>query len=208
MNRRAFRCLNPSVLVLGLLVTSWAGAAVAEESPQLNPRVNAAFPASAPTQATTCVSCALAHQQCFATCFAETEKERMGGCLTACNNAAATCTCDEPVTLRSEDLVEQGFVSFSEFTSCNPVVSCQPGYPSCASWSSYSGCGEPFCDLEEECEDCSHCDPEIEFPECLCNPGPAHHEIFERFRVCHNQFAEPCVEWQRTVGFLCGCNEL
>lgn len=158
MNRRAFRCPNQSALVFGLLLTSLAGATVAEESPRLIPRERAIFQASAPV-----------------------------------------------TFLRSEDLVQRGFVIITESTSCNPVVNCQPDYPSCAGWSGYSGCGEPWCDLEPDCEDCSNCDPEISFPECLCDPGPAHHEIFERFRVCFNQFSEPCVEWQRTIGYMCGC---
>jgi hypothetical protein len=124
---------------------------------------------------------------------------------TSCNNVAATSTLDGAVTLRSEEFVQRGLVNITESTTCNPVVSCQPAYPSCASWSSYSGCGESWCDLEPDCEDCSNCDPEVEFPECLCDPGPAHHEIFERFRVCFNQFGNSCVEWQRTIGYMCGC---
>jgi hypothetical protein len=206
MNWRAFRWATQSAFVLGLLVTSLAGPVVAQESPRLFPPVETAFQASALPQAMTCERCVVAQQQCFATCFSETEKGLMGACLTACNNAAATCTCDGTVALRSEELVQRGLVTFTESSTCNPVVSCQPNYPSCASWSGYSGCGDPFCDLEEDCPDCSRCEGyEDDFPECLCDPGPAHHEIFERFRVCFNQFGDSCVEWQRTIGYLCGC---
>ncbi len=206
MNRRAFRRPNQSALVFGLLLTSLAGAAVAGESPRLVPRARAAFQASTPPQTMACQSCVLAHQQCFATCFAGTEKEQTGACLTACNNAAVTCTCNGAATLRSEDLVQLGLVSITKSATCNPVVSCQPDYPSCANWSGYSGCGEPWCDLEPDCEDCSRCEGyEDDWPICLCDPGPAHHEIFERFRVCFNQFGHSCVEWQRTIGYMCGC---
>jgi len=206
MNQRASRRFNPTALVFGLLIASLAGAATAAESPRLFPPLSSALQASALPQAMTCERCAGAQQQCFATCFAETDKGLMSACLTACNNAAATCTCDGTLALRSEEFVQRGLVTFTESATCNPVVSCQPDYPSCGTWSSYSGCGEPWCDVEEDCPDCSRCENDPPgFPECLCDPGPAHHEIFERFRVCFNEFLEGCVEWQRTIGYMCGC---
>lgn len=199
MNKRAFRCPNPSVFVFGLLLISVVGAASAEESSRLTPQGRAAFRAVAPPQARGCQSCALAHQKCSATCFADVDKGQMSACLTACNNAAAICTCDGAVTLRSEDLVQRGLVSITK-AACHGWVSCQPDYPSCAGWSSYSACGDPYCEDQHGCGDCN-CD----FGICVCEWAPARFVPNERFRVCFNQFGNSCTEWQGLVIYTCGC---
>lgn len=188
MNKLPFRWPNSSVFVLGLLLISTVGATAAEESPRLTPQAREAFQAGATPQAVG----ALADQKCFATCFANVDKGKMGACLTACNNAAA-------VTLRSEDLVQWGLVSINK-AACHESVSCQPNYPSCASWSSYSTCGDPFCEFQFACGE------RICYEGGICVPqgGPARHEPYERFRVCFDQFGNSCTEWYRLNIYSCG----
>lgn len=201
MNKPAFRCSKPSVFILGLLLMSAVGTATAaEESPRLTPKARAAFRAVTPSLAKDCQSCALAHQNCFATCFANVDKGQTGACLAACTNAQATCTCDGTVTLRSEDLVQWGLVSVDKAT-CHAAVSCQPAYPSCAGWSSYSTCDAPYCREQFGCGECT-CD---EFGICVCGRGPAEFVPYERFRVCFDQFGNSCTEWDRLSIYTCGC---
>lgn len=149
MNKPAFRCLNLSVLVFGLLLSA-VGAGAAEEGLRITPKERAAL-------------------------------------------------CDGPVTLRSEDLVQQGLVSITK-SACHGSVSCQPNYPSCASWSSYSACDAPYCANQVGCGDCN-CD---EFGICWCERGPARHVPSERFRVCFDQFGNSCTEWQKLTTYSCG----
>jgi hypothetical protein len=85
--------------------------------------------------------------------------------------------------------------------ACHGNVSCQPNYPSCASWSGYSDCGDPFCGLalgcgEEICDEWGFCRP---------GRGPAWRQPRERFRVCFDQFGNSCTEWQQSVSISCGC---
>lgn len=200
MKKPAFRCPNPSVFIFGLLLISAVGAAAAAENPRPNLQAREDFRAAASSQAKSCPSCALVHQKCFGTCFADVEKEQIGSCLTACNNAAALCTCDEEVTLRSEDLVELGLVSINK-NACHGYVSCQPNYPSCAGWSDYSTCGEPYCQDQFGCGECN-CD---EFGICYCGRGPARFVPYERFRVCFDQFGNSCTEWYPRTIYNCGC---
>ena len=205
MNKPTFRCPNPAIIfVFGLLLISGVGTAAAEENPRLN-RLNrearAAFQAVAPPQAIGCQSCALAHQKCFATCFADVDKGQMSACLTACANTAAACTCDAAATVRSEDLVEQGLVSITKAAACHGSVSCQPAYGSCASWSAYVTCGEPYCANQPHCGACN-CD---EFGICYCGFGPARNVPYERYRVCFDSSGNSCTEWQSLVVYTCGC---
>jgi hypothetical protein len=201
MNKPALRCPNPSIFVLGLLIMSVVGAAAAEEGPRVTPQAREAFQAVAPPLAMRCQSCDLAHQKCFTTCFADMGKGKMGACLTACNNTAATCTCDGAVTLRSEDLVEWGLVSITKagWDDCHLPVNCQPNYPSCASWSSLSSCGDLFCDFSSHCGE--FCD---ERGFCWPQGGPAYFAPYERFRVCFDQFGNSCTEWQNQATATCG----
>lgn len=193
MNKRAFRCPKLSIFVLGLLVMSMVGATAAEESPRLTPQAREAFrTAVAMPQALG----TLADQKCFATCFDDVDKGKMGACLRACNNAAA-------VTLRSEDLVQWGLVSIDK-AACHASVSCQPNYPSCASWSSYSTCGDPFCQFQFSCGETICHEGGLCFPE----GGPARHVPYERFRVCFDQFGNSCTEWYRLNIYTCGGCEL
>jgi hypothetical protein len=187
MNMLAFRCPNLSVFVLGLLLISMAGASAAEER-----QAREASQALATPRAVG----ALADQKCFATCFANVDKGKMGACLTACNEAAA-------VTLRSEDLVRWGLVSITK-AACHSVVSCQPDHPSCAGWSGYSTCGDPYCQFQFSCGESVCHEGGLCFPE----GGPARHVPYERFRVCFDQFSNPCTEWDRLDIYNCGGCEL
>jgi hypothetical protein len=196
MNERAFRCSSTSVLIFALLLAVLPGLAAADEVPRLSPQAREAFEEVASPQAKGCRPCALAHQSCSATCFSLAEKGGMAKCLMACDNAAATCTCEQAVTLRSEDVVSWEWPSQAK-AACHGNVSCQPAYPSCGSWSSYSDCGDPLCGIYRWCGDCG----DIFGCWDLATRQPR-----ERFRVCYNQYGQSCTEWE-TANFLvaCGC---
>lgn len=201
MNERAFRGPSTSILFFTLLLAALPGLAAADEVPRISRQAKAAFEAVVPPQAKGCELCAFAHQHCSSTCFSLAAKGGIGECLTVCDNAAATCTCDRTVSLRSEDLVSWEWPSLTK-DACHGTVSCQPDFPSCAGWSSYSDCGEPFCSLAVGCGRCS-CD---EFG-CRCEfAGPATRQSRERFRVCFDESGNSCTEWQATSVVLhCGC---
>jgi hypothetical protein len=200
MDERVFRCSFTSILAFTLLMAALPGLAAAEEGPRISPRERAAFEEVAPAEAKSCQPCALAHKKCSATCFSLDEKGGMGSCLTACDNAAATCTCDQSVNLRSEDLVSRDWPGTTK-AACHSNVSCQPNYPSCASWSAYASCGTAFCGSGPRCGECD-CD---EWGHCFCGPGPAWREPLERFRVCFDSLGNSCTEWQTFTSISCGC---
>jgi hypothetical protein len=202
MPERAFRCPSTFILVFALLLTALPALAAADEGPRrLSPQEREAFEAVAPPQAKGCQRCALAHKKCSATCFSLAEKGGMGDCLVACDNATATCTCDQSVTLRSEDLVSWEWPGTTKAAACHGSVSCQPNYPSCASWSTYTDCGDPYCGATRGCGECN-CD---EWGHCICGPGPAWRQSRERFRVCFDSLGNSCTEWQTYLTATCGC---
>jgi hypothetical protein len=189
---RAFRC-TPLLLVVFALLLALPGLGAAEERPAAARvrEAREAFEAVASPQAASCGICALAYQRCNATCFSRGDKAGMGACLTQCDNVAATCSCDQQgVNLRSEDLVQWDWPGVTK-AACHGSVSCQPNYPSCASWSGYSNCDDPFCGQAPHCGECT-CD---EF-RCFCGPGPALKQKQERFRVCFDSLGNSCTEWQ------------
>jgi hypothetical protein len=150
-----------------------------------------------PSDAATCGACAVSHDQCTANCAGFVDHGERVACLIACDNAAATCSCDERVTLRSEDLLPKARPE-ADAPACHSTTPCGSGYPSCASWSGYSDCGDPYCGIYLHCGD--ECEPG--FP---C-PGPALRQWRERFRVCFNAQGQSCTEYQRTSTILsCGC---
>lgn len=201
MSKRAF--CRPSTLffIFALLLAALPVLAVAEEGPRNSPRDRAAFEAVAPAQAKSCQTCFAAHQKCSATCFGLVDKGGLGSCLTACDNATATCSCDQSVTLRSEDIAAARGLSLPTKSTCHGTVSCQPDYPSCASWSSYTDCDSQYCGSGPKCGDCT-CD---EFGRCFCGPGPAWKEPMERFRVCFDSLGNSCTEWQKFIVSTCDC---
>lgn len=150
-----------------------------------------------PDQAASCRACGVALERCSANCSGLEGKEEIVACQIGCDNAAATCSCDEKVTLRSEDLVEDSFW-VGTATTCQSTTPCGPDYPSCASWSTYSNCDAPFCGIQKGCaEEC-----ETEFG-CF---GPATRQLRQRFRVCFNALGQSCTEYQRTnISLGCGC---
>jgi hypothetical protein len=197
MSERAYRCIPLMILIFAVLL-ALPGVAAAQENPRAHP--GTAFEGVVvPPEAKSCGACTVAYQKCSATCFGG-EKAGMGACLTACDNAAVKCTCDQEVSVRSEDLVNWGVVKVTKAAACHGNVSCQPNYPSCASWSSYSDCEDPFCGSGAHCGECV-CD---EF-RCFCPPGPAWKQKQERFRVCFDQFGNSCTEWQTIQPFTCEC---
>jgi 5-methylcytosine-specific restriction endonuclease McrA len=201
MNERTFRCPFTFLLVFALLLAALPSLAGAAEDPRITPQERAAFEAVAPAEAKSCQRCAVAHKKCSTTCFGLAEKGGMGDCLTACDNAVATCSCDQPVSLRSEDLVAGEWPGTTKAAACHGNVSCQPNYPSCASWTSYADCGDAFCGSGPRCGDCT-CD---EWGHCFCGPGPAWREPMERFRVCFDSLGNSCTEWQTLTFISCGC---
>lgn len=198
MSERAFRCSSLLVLGLALLMVLPALAA-AEEGPRVSPQARARFQAVAPPQAAGCNACAFAYQACSSACFSLEEKAGVGKCLTSCDNSAAQCSCDQSSNLRSEDLVNFEWPSLAK-SACHGTVSCQPNYPSCASWSAYSDCGTPICGTGAHCGECEWI--EVKW---FCGPGPAWKQNRERFRVCFDQFGNSCTEWQQTLIVTCGC---
>jgi hypothetical protein len=100
--------------------------------------------------------------------------------------------------LRSEDLVRWGLVTVTK-SGCHPTQFCPPSYASCAGWSGDSVCDASYCETESFCGDpwCDNgCDPD---------GGPANHTPYERFRVCFDQFGNPCTEWFSYAAVFCGC---
>ena len=186
MRNRAYRHLL--LATLGLLVLPGLAAAGERVSSQ-------SAAAVLPPQAQ-CAACISAHERCSATCLGRGEAG-LGACLTACDNAGALCSCDDAVTLRSEDVVAMRPALAESLTStCHSTTSCQPAYPSCASWSSYSLCDE-YCGIGNRCN--------IGCPNLNNCPGPATIDRTERFRVCFDQFGNSCTEWQVTTLTFCRC---
>jgi hypothetical protein len=163
---------------------------------------------AAPASAARCGPCEVVQERCSANCFG-LDRAEIGGCLMACDNEAATCSCDEAVTLSSEDFVARfGFPEATKLSSpfvtelaaaCHSTTPCGTAFPSCASWSGYSDCDDAFCGSVRGCGEC-----EEEFPR-FC-PGPGMKQWRERFRVCFNALGQSCTEYQRTLISLgCGC---
>jgi hypothetical protein len=150
---------------------------------------------AAPAQAQKCPACALAQERCTSICFGLETRAGMASCLMVCDNQAATCSCDdEKVTLRSEDLrIPSEWLAST--TACNATYTCPSEYGSCASWSSWYDCGEPWCGIYRWCGDCGD-----EFG-CW---GDALRQRQERYRVCFNAAQEACTEFQH-ANYLVGC---
>ena len=155
-----------------------------------------------------CRPCAIAQERCSVNCLGR-EGKAIGACLIGCDNAAAFCTCDEPATLDSEDFVarfgpqpgpQRDLGVVTEFSAaCNPTTPCGSSYGSCANWSYFYDCGDPFCGFAVGCGECN------EWGQCEVG-GPAMNQYIERYRVCFNEQGQPCTEYHRqsTPG-SCGC---
>ncbi len=151
---------------------------------------------------TSCLGCQLFEESCTLNCSALESKDEAMTCLLACVQVAAACSCDEPVTLSSEKLVEMGLAEGPSGlkAACNSTTPCPPEYSSCASWSSYSDCGAPICGTFKFCGDPPWCEePSLCF-------GPAQRQPQERFRVCFNSSGQSCTEYQQRINLVgCGC---
>jgi hypothetical protein len=105
--------------------------------------------------------------------------------------SAQVARSDKAVTLSSEDLVARfGFPAVTKsFDACQPITQCGPayGYGSCASWSSYTECGDLYC--SGTARGCGACG-EI----CV---GRGWEQQYEAYRICFNQFGESCTQWAR-----------
>jgi hypothetical protein len=197
MKERVSRCAPIALLAIALVAVLAAPAAADERVARDGARDEVRGEDGFAAVQATCRACGLVQKSCYGNCFGLEDKSGMRECLTGCDNAALTCSCDEAVTLRSEDLVPFDWPSLTK-AACHPITSCQPDYPSCASWSGYSDCDAPFCGFGPQCgDDCP------EFGPC---PGEAMKQRRERFRVCFNALGQSCTEWQRTmINLGCGC---
>lgn len=147
-----------------------------------------------------CRPCQIAQERCSVNCLGR-EGKAIGACLIGCDNAAALCSCDEPATLNSEDFVASfGSQEVTQFAdACHSTTPCDSSYGSCANWSTYTACGDPFCGPTLGCGECD------EWGHCTAG-GPGMKQFRERYRVCFNQLNQSCIEYQRaTTSGGCGC---
>jgi hypothetical protein len=156
--------------------------------------------AAVQAQVASCHACDVALERCSVNCFGREDKNEMKSCLVGCDNAAAVCSCDEPATLSSEDYVARfGLAAATDLKAeCHSTTPCGSAYGSCATWSTYSSCGDPFCGLSTSCRECD------EWGQCTA-AGPAMRQFRERYRVCFNALGESCTEYQRTTSGAGGC---
>jgi hypothetical protein len=164
--------------------------------------------ASVQAQEATCRRCEVAQENCSVNCLGR-EGKAIGACLIGCDNAAALCACDEPATLNSEDFVERfgpqpgaqaDLRVVTDFSvACHSTTPCGTAYGSCANWSTFTECGDPFCGPASACRICD------EWGQCTA-AGPAMKQNYERYRVCFNELGQSCTEYQRGVSTgECGC---
>jgi hypothetical protein len=158
--------------------------------------------AAVQAQAAKCRPCQIAQKSCFVSCLGLHDDHKLRSCVIGCDNAAALCSCDEPPTLSSEDYVARSGLqveSVLKTAACHSTTACGPEYGSCAAWSSYSDCGDPFCGVALGCGECD------EWGRCEAG-GPAMRQARERYRVCFNAQSQPCTEYQRAwITLSCGC---
>ncbi len=103
----------------------------------------------------------------------------------------------QQVNLGSNQSVALNLASLTK-AACHGTVSCQPNYPSCASWSSYAGCDGAYCGT-------ARCNCEYIEGHLFCYSDDAWKEPLERFRVCFDQYGNSCTEWQQIWTSTCGC---
>jgi hypothetical protein len=154
---------------------------------------------AAPAQAAKCAPCEAAHERCAVSCFGGAEAE-IGKCLISCSNKAAMCSCDEEVTLSSEDFVAKlgSPVVTGAKAACHSTVPCGSEYGSCAGWSTWASCGDPRC--ARHVAGCGPCGPE---DPCI---GTGWEYKLERYRVCLNPQGQSCTQYQLTfVHGECDC---
>jgi hypothetical protein len=155
--------------------------------------------ATAQSQPAVSDSCVFDLDNCSVNCLGLEDPAKVETCMIGCSNAAATYSPDEKPTLDSEEfLARWGEDPFAKAGACHSTTPCPSEYASCGSWSGYSDCGDPYCGVYRTCGA-----PCPEYPFCF---GEATRQARERFRVCFNQQAQSCTEYQRTsIVLYCGC---
>lgn len=197
MKNRAHRYLPIATLFFTLFLILPALVA-ADESPRTPPERTPAGRAQSAAQTTTCSACEATRKSCTIGCFGAEDKARMVACLMGCDNAAAACSCDEKVTLRSEDFLPRPDLLGTKALACHSTTPCGSQYSSCASWSASYDCGDPYCGIYRWCGD-------------VCGDlgcwGPALRQGREQYRVCFNSLGQSCTEYQSTGASVvsCGC---
>lgn len=193
MKDRAYRHLPIATLFLTLLLVLPVLAA-ADEDPRATRRGD---PGAAVLARTSCPACELAQKRCTVGCFGVGDKSTMAACLMGCDNAAATCSCEGKATLNSEDLIPRPDLFGEKALACHSTTPCGTEYASCATWSGFYDCGDPYCGFYRWCGDC-----DSDFG-CF---GPALRQHREQYRVCFNSQGQSCTEYQGAITFLaCGC---
>lgn len=147
-------------------------------------------------------TCAIAHELCSANCTGLGDRAALIGCLMECDNAAALCPGNDPVTISSEDYLAFWGVNglATKAGACHDTTPCPSEYDSCASWSGYTDCGDPFCGISTLCGEC-----EDVWPYRCEYAGPALKQFRERYRVCWNPQMQGCTEYQRVTVNVGGC---
>jgi|GEM_PF-1670788 len=197
MNDRAFQFLFIALLSFTLLlVLPHPGAAGGSAAARAGDG-SAAAPVRSLQARPVCPACDRIQELCAAGCSGVKDRAGFVKCMMGCDNAVGSCRCDEPVTLRSEDILPELAVVGAKAASCHGTVSCQPDYPSCASWGGPIDCGNPACASYQWCPD--DCDQEFG-----CG-GPALRQRTEIYRVCFNQFGQSCTEYKPAFWLVLGC---
>jgi len=199
MSDRAFRLLFIGTLSFTLLLVLPHPGAAGSSAVARARDGSAAAPDRGLLARAVCPACDRIQELCAAGCFSLEGKTGFVKCMMGCDNAAANCRCDEPVTLRSEDILPRLDAAGATAAACHGTVSCQPDYPSCASWGGPDDCGDPLCLSYKWCPD--DCDQELG---CW---GPALRQRTEIYRVCFNQFGQSCTEYKpgNLLVLSCGC---
>jgi len=147
-------------------------------------------------------------EHCLANCFGLGNQAQIEPCMIRCEDAAATTPVNDGVTLSSEEYVERwGDGVITTASACHSTTPCPPEYDSCAGWSGYTTCGDPFCGVYRYC--CAYGPvgggPSPALPNCELF-GDALRGYKERYQVCFNAAGQSCTQYERTLTFLgCGC---
>ncbi|HEX6198850.1 MAG TPA: hypothetical protein VF150_01195, partial [Thermoanaerobaculia bacterium] len=101
-------------------------------------------------------ACIVALDVCSSSCNDLDDRAQTVGCLSRCDKAASVCLGDEEPTLSSVEYLahwSDGLV-FEAAGACHSTTPCPPEYGSCASWSTFQDCGDPFCGISTLCKEC------------------------------------------------------
>jgi hypothetical protein len=147
-------------------------------------------------------ACEKEREAAFGSCVAACESlpvgKELAECYAACEAKDAEAACDGPIAVKSESLVDAEAIRNAAAAACHAPTTC-PEPKSCAGWSAWYNCGDPFCGVVRWCGE--DCEPDPRF--CF---GPGLRQPRERFRVCFSNTGTQCIEYQRSAIIVgCGC---